>query len=95
LKHRVHEAWEDVVDFSEQEWQEAVIAIAEDGEKRHEVVEVVPGPELEWIWVRWKKREDIGQGASDVEEFLDLEMLAVETGMGLRTYKSDAVDFHT
>jgi hypothetical protein len=55
LKHRVHEAREDVVDLSEQQGKEAIVAITEDREKGHEVVEVVSWAKLEGIWVGWEE----------------------------------------
>jgi hypothetical protein len=72
LEHRVYEAWEHVVYFGEQQRKEAVIAVAEDGEQGHEVVEVVSWAELEGVGVGWKEGENICQGAGNVEEFLDL-----------------------
>jgi hypothetical protein len=55
LKHRVHEAREDVVDLGEQQGKEAMVAIAEDREQGHEVLEIVSGAKLEGIWVWWEE----------------------------------------
>jgi hypothetical protein len=52
LQHRVGERREDVVDLGEEEREEAVIAVAEDGEEGHELVEVVAGAEGEGLGVR-------------------------------------------
>jgi hypothetical protein len=40
------------VDLGEEEREEAVVAVAEDGEERGELVEVVTGPEGEGLGVR-------------------------------------------
>ncbi len=59
MKHWVHETREDVIDLGEQQGKEAMVAIAEDREQGHEVVEVVSGAKLEGIWVWWEERENV------------------------------------
>lgn len=49
LEHRVDERGENVVDFRQEEGEEAVVAIAEDGEEGGELVEVVTGSKGEWL----------------------------------------------
>lgn len=72
LEHRVGERREDVVDLGEEKGEEAVIAIPEDREDGHELVEVVTWTEGEGLGVHRFQREDVSKGAGNIEELLDL-----------------------
>ena len=61
LQHRIGERWKNVMDLGEEKWKESIVAVAEDGEKGHELVEIVSRAEGEWVWVRREKRQDVGQ----------------------------------
>jgi hypothetical protein len=79
LKHGCHETGEDVVDLGDEERAEAGVTVAEGGEEEEELVEVVGWCRCEGVG-RWgRDGEDIGEGVSYVEEFLD---------------EADAVDVH-
>ena len=60
LEHWVGEGGEDVVDFGEEEGEEAGVAAAEDGEEGHELVEVVSGAHLEGLGVGGEEGQDVG-----------------------------------
>jgi hypothetical protein len=94
LKHWVDKSWKDVVDLGEKKWEEAIIAIAKDGEEGHEVVEVISWAELKRIWIRWEEREHIGQRAGNIEKFLNLEDVSFIQKKTRNTYQSNSMDFH-
>ena len=58
--------------LGEEEREEAVVAVAEDGEEGHELVQVVAGAQGEGLGVGGLEGEDVGHGAGDVEELLNL-----------------------
>jgi hypothetical protein len=56
LQHRVCKGGKDVVDLCEEKRKETVVAVAEDGEEGHELVEVVAGAESEGVRVSREER---------------------------------------
>ena len=77
LEHWIGESREDIMDLGEEEREEARVTIAEDGEESHELMKVVAGSESEGLWIGGEEREDVGEGAGYIEEFLDLYVISI------------------
>ena len=60
------------MDLGEEEREEARVAVAQGREEREELSEVVARAEDEGVRGRGQEGEDVGEGAGDVEELLDL-----------------------